>query len=121
MFKLSIIGRLGNDAVVKISSRNNQFTSLSVACNCYSQDNRGNKVVKTYWVNVIVFGSYGDLFKTLTKGSLIYAEGEQDIKLFKHSNGNFDFDVTLKATKIEILSKKEIDTKNNEDTYDINE
>lgn len=84
MQKITIIGRLGRDAVVRETQEGRKVISFPVAVNGY---HRG--VEKTSWYEVMSFNyeRYKNMLKYLTKGSNIIIIGELDADVENGSDG----------------------------------
>ena len=53
--KVILVGNLGNDPEIKISSKEKKFAKLSVATHEKFNNARGELTEKTQWHNVVVF------------------------------------------------------------------
>lgn len=70
--KVLLIGRLGQDAEIKYTQNQKPVTTLSVATSDYSKD--GGEV--TTWHRVVVWGKTAENCARLTKGEMVYVEGQ---------------------------------------------
>ncbi len=74
--KVILVGRLGQDPKVTYMTNGNPVANLSVATDDSYKDREGNKVERTEWHRVAVYGRSAEFCGNyLTKGSLVYIEG----------------------------------------------
>lgn len=78
MNKVILIGRLGKDPEIKYTQSGKAVANLSLATDESYKSAQGEKVSKTEWHNLVVWGPSVENFieKYLHKGDLIYAEGK---------------------------------------------
>ena len=105
MQKVTIIGNVGNDAVVrKNNNSGEEFTSFSVAVNEGYTTKEGEKVERTQWYEV-VYNKTG-ISKFLTSGTKVYVEGRPNYGIYLNKEGKSVIAVTVNARQIEFLSAK---------------
>ncbi|KIJ56596.1 hypothetical protein M422DRAFT_22751 [Sphaerobolus stellatus SS14] len=82
MARLTLIGRLGKEPVVKVSSNDKEYVVYSVATNTYGPPGEdGTRPANTTWHSVLSFNQGANNFlKTLRKGSQVYVEAAYDLK-----------------------------------------
>ena len=74
--KVILVGNLGNDPETKYTQGGMAITTISVATTSQRKDKDGEKVEKTEWHRVKLFGKLGEIAgEYLRKGSQCYIEG----------------------------------------------
>ena len=74
--KAILVGRLGVDPEIRYMPDGAMVVNLRVATDEQWKDKNGEKVTKTEWHRVIIFGKLAEIAgKFLTKGRLVYIEG----------------------------------------------
>jgi len=74
--RIQILGNLGRDPEAK-KVGDSTVVNFSVAINESYKDKQGNKVEKTEWCNVVVWGKLAEIAeKYLKKGSSVLVEGK---------------------------------------------
>lgn len=81
MQMLQVIGNLGADAELR-KEQGQCFVSLSIACSRKVKSSSGETKDVTDWVSATLNGDGGRLFPYLKRGTLVYATGEQSLRLF---------------------------------------
>lgn len=70
--KVTIVGRVGQDPILKNTQQNTPFTRISIATTEYVKEKE-----ITEWHNVTVFGKTSEIVcKYVQKGSLVYVDGK---------------------------------------------
>lgn len=96
--KVHIIGRLGKDPEAKYTAGGEMVVNFSVATDEQWKDKAGEKVQKTTWHNIVVWGKLAEICNQyLVKGKLVYIEG-------KISNSTWDDKDGVKHYKSEIVA-----------------
>jgi len=96
MMHTEVIGRLGADSEVKTSKNGNNFVTMRVASNGFSNGER-----TTTWVSVVWSGERAlKMAQYMKKGSSIIAYGEQRLSIYKDKNGEPQIDITLMADSV---------------------
>ncbi len=74
--KVMLLGNLGADPELRMTSGGQVVLSLRLACSESYLDKDKRRQERTEWVNVTVWGKRGEaLAKLLTKGSRVFVEG----------------------------------------------
>lgn len=74
--KLIVVGYLGSDPVMRLTSSGKAVTSFPVATSRFYIDGNGNKVDETTWLRVSVWDQQAEMAsKYLRKGSFVLVEG----------------------------------------------
>lgn len=88
MNKVILIGRLGQDPVVRTFQGGGSVCAFSIATDNTWKDKNGQKQSKTTWHQISVFGKAGDVCaKYLSKGSSVAVEGRYESDQFTDKNG----------------------------------
>lgn len=75
--KVTLIGNLGKDPVLKQVGQGIALCDFSIACTEKYKDRDGNMVEKTEWVNLTAWRGLAETCgKYLAKGSKVYVEGK---------------------------------------------
>lgn len=107
---VQIIGRLGRDPELRYTSNGSPICSLNVATDESYNDRDGNKVERTEWHRVSVFQRQAEnCANFLTKGSLVYVEGNLTTRKWQDQNGQERFTTEIKAKSVQFLDKRNDD------------
>ena len=108
--KVTLIGRLGQNAEAKTTQNKNDYVILNIATQESWKNDKGDYENRTEWHRVYAWGTLTNFAKTLQKGQLINLEGkikyrtvEEDVEgtPFKHTIAE------IHATSMKRLSKVE--------------
>lgn len=109
MIKLSLIGNIGNDAVLReVNGR--KAINFSVAHNSNYKKEDGTKVEKTDWVNCTIWkdgNQSTELVKYLKKGVKVYVEGTPSADTYKNKDSQVMIDFKCNVRHVELLSSVE--------------
>jgi single-strand DNA-binding protein len=73
--KITLIGRLGQNAEAKTAQNNNEFVILNVATHESWKNDKGDYENRTEWHRVYAWRNLSKFARTLQKGQLITLEG----------------------------------------------
>lgn len=105
--KAMIIGRLGADLVLK-QTASSSAVNMNVATDESYVTDKGDKVERTEWHKVVVYGRMAEnCHKYLKKGSLVYVEGRLTTNKWQDRDGNDRFTTEIKADVVRFLDRKE--------------
>ena len=94
--KVQLIGRLGQDPEIVTFPDGNKLAKFSLATDDSYKDKSGNKVVRTYWHNIIVNGQMVKIVENyVKKGQEIAVEGKLTNKSYDTKEGEKKFYKTL--------------------------
>ena len=101
MQKITVIGRLGRDAVIREMEQGGKVISFTVAVN-----GRYRGVDKTYWYDVSAFNydRYKNMVKYFTKGSSVIVVGDLDCDIDEGKDGAVRCRRSITADSIEFNS-----------------
>ncbi len=101
MQNITIIGRLGRDAVIRETSTGSRFVTMTVAVNARRQN-----VEKTSWYEVTTFNveRLEKMVPYLTKGSSVVVVGELDASIQSGSDGVQRLRLLVNADRVDFNS-----------------
>lgn len=101
--KVTLLGHLGKDPIVRHTESGIPVATFTLATNETYKDKDGNRQDKTEWHNIVVWNSAEIAGKYLKKGSLIYLEGKMTTRSYVQDN------VTKYITEVVAYSFKMLD------------
>lgn len=108
--KAMVIGRLGRDPELRYTQAGQPTASLSVATDEGYLDRDGNKVERTEWHRVAVWGKPAEACNAhLVKGSLVYVEGSLQTRKWQDQQGQDRYTTEIKAMRVQFLDRKQDD------------
>lgn len=107
MNKVHLIGRLGRDAELRYARNGSAVCNLSLATSESYKDKNGEKVEKTEWHRISVFGRTAEtLSPMLIKGCLISVEGSAKTRTWTDQQNNERKSTEINAQRIQLLERK---------------
>lgn len=85
---ISIKGRVTVDPELKESSSEKKYIALGVACNQPDTDKEGNESKLTTYYNVYLFDKMAEIFASLKKGDMIFAQGRLKQRSYSSKDGD---------------------------------
>jgi len=105
--KIMLIGNLGKDPELQVTSDGTPFTRFSLAVNRSYKSSSGEKVEETEWFNVVTWRQLAEICERyLHKGSKVYLEGRLSQRKYTDREGIQRTAVDVIATDMEMLSPK---------------
>ena len=106
--KVTLIGRLGKDPVLKHFSNDNAIAEFSLATDDSYRNKEGQKVEQTDWHNIkIPTKKQAEIAeKYLKKGSLVYIEGKIRYRSYDDKDGNKKYITEIIADNFRMLDGK---------------
>lgn len=105
--KVMIIGRLGRDPELRYTPGGQPLANLNIATDESYIDRDGNKVDRTEWHRVTVWGKAAENCNNyLAKGSLVYVEGSLQTRKWQDQQGQDRYSTDIKAQKVQFLDRK---------------
>lgn len=105
--KAILIGHLGQDPDVK-QGATGAFGNMSVATDESYTDKNGQKVQRTEWHRVAVYGKTAEnCQRYLRKGSLVYVEGAIATRKWTDPQGVDRWTTEIKAQRVQFLDRKD--------------
>jgi len=104
MHKLTLIGNLGQDPVMRFTSEGQAVTSFSVASTRKYKTAGGEQREETEWFNVSAWGKLGEICNQyLTKGQKVYVEGRMKSRTYQSQSGETRFSIEVTCTEVQFL------------------
>src|SRR2546426_802490 len=105
--KIMLIGNVGKDPELQVTSDGTPFTRFSLAVNRSYKSSSGEKVEETEWFNIVVWRQLAEICERyLHKGSKVYIEGRLSQRKYTDREGIQRTSVEVIATEMEMLSPK---------------
>lgn len=106
--KVMLIGRLGRDVDCKYTQSGNAIANLSLATDESYIGQDGNRIQKTEWHKVIVYGKQAENCQQyLGKGSLVFIEGKLQTRKWQDQQRQDRYVTEIIASRIQFLDRKE--------------
>ena len=107
MIRISVIGRLGQDAVVN-EVNGKTVINFSMAYSEKFKNQQGQDVDKTTWVSCAYWTDKLNVVNYLKKGTLIYMEGKPEAKTYLNDKTKETVaQLHSRVTSIQLLSSKQ--------------
>lgn len=104
---VQIIGRLGRDPELRYGQSGGAVANFNVATDESYNDRDGNRVDRTEWHRVTVFGKMAEnCGNYLAKGNLVYVEGSLTTRKWQDQNGQDRFTTEIKAQRVQFLDRQ---------------
>ena len=105
--KIMLIGNVGKDPELQLTSDGTPFTRFSLAVNRSYKSSSGEKVEETEWFNIVVWRQLAEICERyLQKGSKVYIEGRLSQRKYTDREGVQRTSVEVIANEMEMLSPK---------------
>ncbi|MBN2517106.1 MAG: single-stranded DNA-binding protein [Deltaproteobacteria bacterium] len=105
--KAILIGRLGADPEVRYTQDGAMVTNFRLATNEQWTDRSGEKMQRTEWHRIVVFGKLAEICGNyLSKGRLVYIDGRIQTRSWDDRDGNKRYTTEIIATNMQILEPK---------------
>lgn len=102
--KVILLGRLGADPEVTTLKTGQVVAKFSLATSKSYKDKQGKKVDTTQWHNIVMWQPLAQVAdKYLSKGSLVYLEGEITSRSYDDQQGNKRWFTEIVAHKLTML------------------
>ena len=109
--KIMLIGNLGRDPELQVTSDGTPFTRFSLAVSRNYKTNSGEKREETEWFNIVAWRQLAEICERyLHKGSKVYIEGRLTQRKYTDKNGQERTSVEVIANDMEMLSPKSAGT-----------
>ena len=101
------IGRLGQNPELRATQSGQTVANFSLACQDDYKDQSGQKIERTEWVRVTLWGKGAEIFGRYTsKGSKVYVEGKLSTRKYQDRQGNDRYVTEVIADNFELLDGK---------------
>ncbi len=105
--KIMLIGNLGKDPELQVTSDGTPYTRFSLAVNRSYKTNSGEKREETEWFNIVAWRHLAELTERyLHKGSKVYIEGRLTQRKYTDKNCIERTAVEVIANDIQFLDRK---------------
>ena len=102
--KVILLGRLGGDPEVTTLKSGQVVAKFSLATSKSYKDKQGKKVENTQWHNIVMWPPLAQVAeKYLSKGSLVYLEGELTSRSYDDAQGNKRWFTEIVAHELTML------------------
>jgi len=101
-----LIGHLGADPEMRYTQAGQPVANFRMATDESYKDRDGNKVEKTEWHRVVVFGKQAEpCGNYLRKGSLCFVEGSLQTRKWQAQDGSDRWSTEIKAIRVQFLDR----------------
>ena len=105
--KVMLIGNLGADPEARQTPSGSALTEIRLATSESYKDKDGQRVEKTEWHRVVVFGSQAEsVARYLSKGSKVYVEGRIQTREWQDKEGQKRYTTEIIALHVTFLDSK---------------
>ncbi len=105
--KIMLIGNLGKDPELQVTSDGTPVTKFSLAVNRNTRTSTGERKEETEWFNIVAWRQLAETCeKYLHKGSKVYIEGRLQQRKYTDRDGIQRTSVEVIATDMEMLTPK---------------
>ena len=105
--KIMLIGNLGRDPELQVTSDGTPFTRFSLAVSRNYTTSSGEKREETEWFNIVAWRQLAERCERyLHKGSKVYIEGRVTQRKYTDKNGLERTSVDVNASDMEMLTPK---------------
>lgn len=106
--KVLLIGRLGRDPELRNTQSGQLVASFSIATDETYTNHEGQKIQKTEWHRISVWGKQADFCgKYLAKGRLVYVEGKIETRKWQDKAGIDRYTTEIKAERLVVLDSRQ--------------
>ena len=108
--KVFLLGRLARDPEIRYTQNGSAIANMTVATDESFTGSDGNKVERTEWHRVTVFGKTAEnCGNYLGKGSLVHVEGSLATRKWQDQNGQDRYTTEIKAQRVQFLDRRDQD------------
>ena len=105
--EVNLIGHLGRDPELKFTPSGQPVANFSVATDESYMGKDGQKVQKTEWHRIVVWGKQAEFCGNyLKKGSLVYVKGSLETRKWTDKDGAEKYTTEIKAIRVQGLDKR---------------
>lgn len=104
--KVNLLGNVGADPSIR-EVNEMKVASFSLATSESYKDKQGNKVEKTEWHNLVVWGALAKVVESyVKKGDKLYVEGKISYRSYEDKEGQQKHITEIKVTELRMLGGK---------------
>lgn len=105
--EVNLIGHLGRDPELKFTPSGQPVANFSVATDESYMGKDGQKVQKTEWHRIVVWGKQAEFCGNyLKKGSLVYVKGKLETRKWTDKDGAEKYTTEINAVRVQGLDKR---------------
>ena len=105
--KIMLIGNLGRDPELQVTSDGTPVTKFSLAVNRYTKSSNGERKEETEWFNIVAWRQLAEICERyLHKGSKVYIEGRLQQRKYTDREGVQRTAVDVIANDMKMLDSK---------------
>ena len=105
--KVMIIGRLGRDPELRYTQSGSPVATLNVATDESYMDRDGNKVERTEWHRIVVFGGLAKVVENyVRKGTQVYLEGKIQYRTWTDKEQKERQTTEIVVDELQLLGRK---------------
>jgi len=109
--KVILIGNLGRDPELRYTQSGQAVVNFTLATSENWTDKSGEKVERTEWHRIVVWGRVGELCaQYLSKGRTVYIEGRIQTREWEDKDGNKRYTTEINAQTVQFLGGPRGDT-----------
>src|SRR5437667_6192609 len=117
--KIMLIGNLGKDPDLQVTSDGTPFTRFSVAVNRTYKTSTGERKEETEWFNIVAWRQLAEICERyLHKGSKVYIEGRLTQRKYTDREGVQRTSVEVIANDMQMLDRKPTEAEATEENND---
>jgi single-strand DNA-binding protein len=106
--KIMLIGNLGKDPELQVTSDGTPYTKFSLAVNRKYKASTGEQREETEWFNIVTWRQLAEVCERyLHKGSKVYVEGRLTQRKYTDKSGTERIAVEVIASDMQMLSPKQ--------------
>lgn len=105
MIKLQVIGHLGKDCMMN-NVNGKTVMNFTVAHSEKFKNSQGVQQDKTIWVDCAYWSDRTGIAPYLKKGTLVYVEGQPEVRTFTNREGQAGASLTLRVSNVQLLGNK---------------
>jgi len=96
--QITIVGRLGKDAEVRVTPKGQQITSASVAIT--------NRDKSTTWYNIAAWDAMGKWLAGAQKGEMCFVQGDLEARTYQNKMNETKIEMTVHARSIRVMKQQ---------------
>ena len=120
--KIMLIGNLGRDPELQVTSEGTPYTRFSLAVNRTYKSATGERKKETEWFQIVTWRNLAELCERyLHKGSKVYVEGRLTQRKYTDKNGIERTAVEVRANDVQFLDSAPAGSSDNDIPVDLDE
>ena len=113
VYKVIIVGHLGNDPEIRTMPNGEQVANISVATSeSWTDKNSGEKKTQTEWHRIVFYRRQAEICgQYLQKGSQVYIEGRLKTRKWQDNNGQDRYTTEIQGDVLQMLGGRQDEPK----------